>query len=409
MSRKTLTLIDRTDESWRRLKAVPDGSAVPPEPSALCLSDTKACMAGTRRTATVPSYFPRLTGWDPIHFEDWIFAQSPLLIGAAGKRELNITIGKPAPSGYTVKIFSTDFGSDLWPMATAVAIPKDIPTDRPPSFLVLFQNTPMQNPTDSSYRHFRPPWGWDWLYLQFWRWFGLHTVPICTSWTAWGLPYQLTRANKKFVLVIPQMPVDTLARDPGRYALLSGEAMSRLLSSLQAAITPEAAGEPAHVALAGFSNGNLILADFFKHNLAKGAAAADRAMAEKVKETYVLAPPEQEWAGTAILDQCRAWKAAVPAGVIRAYTHAVYGTAYERLLGRRVVTKDVPFDGDNAAGDISLSYLPYTPADNVWSRTCKTLGTKVPNCPCARVGFDNVHHWIPALCLTHAAARSPFL
>ncbi|RJL35948.1 hypothetical protein [Bailinhaonella thermotolerans] len=415
MSRVPVTLRDRTADAFTRLMTLPDGVAVPAEPSALCLKDTKACVKGAKRSVPtdVPSYFPGLKSWDPPDFADWIFTAAPLLTGPAQARLLNVSVAKPAPAGYTVNVFASGFGSpDLWPMAVAVATPKGLPDDKPSSFLVLFQNTPMQDPTSNAYRFFEPPWGWDWLFYQFWRWFGLINVPICANWAAWGLPYQLTRAGKKFVLVIPQMPIDTLARDPARYAPLSGERLARLLGAIQQIVAPNAGGaDPAHVALAGFSNGNLVLSSFLKNNLAKHAAAADRAMLEKIREIYVFAPPEQQWAGAEIFDSCAAWKAAVPAGVLRAYTHAVYDLAYEKLLGRRAVNAGVPFDGDNKAGDLSLSYLPYTPADNVWTRACQgTLKRTVPKCACAaKVGFDNVHHWIPGLALTHAAARSPFL
>ena len=410
-------LWDRTLEAWGQIQTIPDGTRVPNYPSAQCLRDTKTCISVTVRNKPglpAPSHFPTLKGWNPENLDEWVFTADPLIIGPANNRVLDITRA-PAPAGYQVRILGTRLGPDEWPKSIAVAIPHGLPEDQPVSFLVWYQNIPAQAKGTTVFHNFHPPLGWDWLYYQYWNVLNFNSIPICRSWTAFGLPYQLTFAKKKFVLVLPQIPFETQANDPRINKLLSGATVGRILAELQQMLAPKLEGTPPpkHVAMAGFSNGNLILEHFFRR-LLKSTDHADRAMLATIKEAYAFAPPEATWAGDQVLQTLQSWRAATSDGVIRAYTHSHYSSGHTHLLGAKnakLVQPDKPIEISDHSGRATLAYLPYQSTDNIWKRTFRTVQTLLHPVRCTARTFDfaNVHHWIPALMLTDAARRSPFL
>ena len=434
-----VVLNDVTASTWSNRLPVPDGRSVPRDPSALCLQNIDACRRGTKRDTPgiVLPHFLAATSWDPLDFDGrsvnigsgtsrlppgWIFVQ-PGILGSAGDR-LAMAFTAPAPAGHTIRVFRTeiDHSVDVWPMSILVAVPAGFEPSRPFSMLVYLQNTPQQDPSDF-YRYFKPPFGWDWMVLQHWRWLNYSNIPLVQNWNAFGLAYQLAQARKDFILVIPQMPVASVADDPRMHPLLAGSVMRELLIVLRDFLFPSAfEGRLDNVALAAFSDGNNVLTNFLTRNLGAAKSSADYTfLADEVNEIYCFDPPQENRFGSAVIEASLRWKTTEKAGrqkVIRVYSQNFYDPVYHRLLPNARsagLRAGAQFIGERSGRDVSLAYLPRrTDGRDVWVNSGieqypRVLSTATTPYNRSMASWENIHHWIPALFLVDAARRSPFV
>jgi hypothetical protein len=337
-----------------------------------------------------------------------VFPATPLLI----KDQLNLVLPPSSTqTGYTVHICGVSFGSSVaWPQAIAVAVPDGLSPQTPVSFMVYIQNTPLQQVSDF-YQWFDPPWGWDWLIYQFWRWLNYTNLPIRDEWGSFQLPQQIAQAHKKCVLVIPQIPRAALASDPAQFRFLSGAIIKETLLSIRGLLLPDHGLD--HVVLAAFSDGNNVLSLLLGNNLAKSAAAADREfLTGDVHEIYIFDPPQVAWAGNAVINASLAWKAAGTNSVqrvIRLYSQHFYSPGYYKLLPdarAKGLTPGACFFGESPGKEVTLAYLPLARGNDVWTKAGPRY---LPGVKRAAVTWENVHHWIPGLFMADAAGRSPYM
>jgi hypothetical protein len=431
-----VVLNDVTSTTWSNRLPVPDGRSLPRDPSALCLQNVGACQTATRRNP--PTHFVAAPSWDPMDFDGrpltvggspagrlppaWLFVK-PGILGGSGDR-LAMESASPAVGGHTVRVFRTEIqgSTDVWPMGVLVAVPSGHELPQPFSLLVYLQNTPQQEVGDF-YRYFKAPFGWDWTFLQHWRWLNYSNLPLVHPWNAFGLAYQLARSGKNFILVVPQMPVAKVADDPRLHPLLAGSVMRQLLAVVRDVLFPAAFEGRFHsVALAAFSDGNNVLANFLTRNLGAGSSSADRAfVTDEVDEIFSFDPPQQSIFGNAVIQAALRWKATETTGrrkVVRVYSQHFYDPAYHSLLPAAKAAglrAGVEFVGERRDRDVSLAYLPRrSDRPDVWVNTGTELHPRVlpaGTAPYDRrvASWENVHHWMPALFLVDAARRSPFI
>jgi hypothetical protein len=434
-----VTLTDVTAATWTTLTNPPDGTAVPAEPSAHCLRGVDTCKKETADRANLRPHLARNSDWHPNPLPKidkpiaWPFLKSPIFRRSAFAKwdVLNLAFVPQPVAGYTVKIYSVTYGTkaDLPPRFVAVAYPMDLDISKPPPFLVHYKHIPGQDPVhETKFVHFRPL-GWDWLYYDIWNWWVYNAAQprpgtsqvlvdmpfLSPQQFSFGFPYQLRQANKQYVIVLPQISrvfgPDKQLLD---YQLYSAPVLRQILVAIQKDILSIKDDTLSHVAISANSSGCQVLAKFLTDNLAamKKDPNADAFMNDEFNEVFILDPGGDFVDG--MIAPISGWtklsgrRPDFKGKCVRFYTRTYPKTATSLTGG-----KDNPFTrGRNGFWEspdkkISLAYLPFDKTgDDVWQQTYDEF------LPDGRLRVSNlgfVHHVIPALCLTDAAARSLYV
>jgi hypothetical protein len=429
------TLKDVTAATWKTLSNPPDGSATPPEPSALCLKDVATCRKETANRVKDKPFYARNTGWNPRPLPSitkpisWPFLKRPIFKKSSIAKWdiLNLDFVAAPPAGYTVRIYSVTFtaGANVPPQFIGVAFPMDLDPSTPPPFLVHYKHIPGQGP-GPLFKYF-DPLGYDWLRYEIWSWlvFNAGQLPgvgmlvdmpfLSDQQFSFGFCYQLRQANKQYVVVLPQIsrvfdPATKKLRD---YQLYSASMLRAILLEIQKDILGVEDEWLSHVAISTNSSGCNVMSTFLTENVA--AAKADKAaaafMKDELNELFVLDPPENF--GDAMVSSLEPWrKLASTSGpskgkCVRFYTHSFTKNFATLAGGTNPFKSGVAGFWESAARTESLAYLPFSrDLDDVWQRTYDEI---VPGGTMPVSNFAFVHHVIPALCLTDAAARSLYV
>jgi len=431
-----LTLRDVTATTWTTLSNPPTGQAVPVEPSAECLRDVKTCKLQTANRKDLKPHFARNRDWDPRPLPDitrpisWPFLKPSLFKRSAIAKwdVLDLAFVRQPVAGYTVKVYSVTYdGNERPPRFVAVAVPMDLDVSKPPPFLVHYKHIPGQDEREHLFTHFRPL-GFDWLYFDIWNWlvynaqlvsgdtFAADMPFILKQQGSFGFPYQLRHANKPYVIVLPQISrvFDQATKQLRDYQLYSAATLRQILLAIQGDILPIHGDTLSHVAISANSSGCNVLAKFLTGNVAAANRdpQAGTFMNDEFNELFVLDPPE----GFAdpMIAAMSGWlkltsgRSTFKGKSVRFYTHSFPSTATSLAGG-----KANPFKrGKNGLAEspdkrVSVAYLPFDrDGDDVWQQTYDEI---LPDGRLRVNNFDFVHHAIPALCLTHAAARSLYV
>ncbi|MEU7789875.1 hypothetical protein [Amycolatopsis sp. NPDC049159] len=432
-----LTLRDVTATTWTTLSNPPTGQAVPVEPSAECLRDVKTCKLQTANRKDEKPFLARNRNWDPLPLPDvtkpisWPFLKPSLFKRSAFAKwdVLDLEFVRQPPAGYTVKVYSVTYdGDERPPRFVAVAVPMDLDTSKPPPFLVHYKHIPGQDEKAHLFTHFRPL-GFDWLYYDIWSWWVYNARPgaggsvkvdmpfLSPQQGSFGFPYQLRHANKPYVVVLPQISrvFDQATRQLRDYQLYSAATLRTLLLAIQGDILPIHGDTLSHVAISANSSGCNVVAKFLTDNVAaaKRDPTAGTFMNDEFNEFFVFDPPDgftdPMIAAAGGWSKLTSGRSTAKGKSVRFYTHS-FPTATTALTGG----KANPFTrGKNGLAEspdkrVSVAYLPFDARDgnDVWQQTYDE------NLPDGRLrvnNFDFVHHAIPALCLTDAAARSLYV
>lgn len=415
----------------------PNGSAVPLEPSTYCLGDAARCKKETADRANSRPYFARNRDWNPRPLPkittpiSWPFLKSPIFKKSAFAKWdiLNLAFVDEPAAGYTVKVYSVTYdGNERPPQFIAVAYPMDLDVSKPPPFLVHYKHIPGQSKNETRFVHFRP-FGFDWLYFDIWNWWVYNAgrradagydvdMPFLSAQqVSFGFPYQLRQANKQYVIVLPQIsrvfdPVTQQLRD---YQLYSAAMLRKILLAIQGDILSVRDDTLSHVAISANSSGCNVFAKFLTDNVAamKQDPKVEAFMNDELNEIFVFDPPEDF--ADAMIAAMGGWlklssrRSTFKGKSVRFYTHSFPQRATSLTGG-----KSSPFKrGTNGLWEspdkrISVAYLPFDQrnGDDVWQQTYDEIR---PDGRLRVNNFDFVHHAIPALCLTDAAARSLYV
>jgi hypothetical protein len=428
------TLKDVTAATWQTLSNPPDGTAVPPEPSALCLADVEACKDAVQDRVNEKSWYARNTDWDPRVLPkitspiSWPFLNRPMLKKSSfAKWEIfDLAFVAAPPAGYKVKVYSVTFSSaNVPPQFIGVAYPRDLDISKPPPFLVHYKHVPGQG--SSSLFKFFNPLGYDWLRFELWSYFVYNAgrfpngtmavdMPFLSSQQfSFGFTYQLRQANKQYVIVLPQISrnfeVNGRLRD---YQLYSAATLRNILIAIQKDILPIKDDSLSHVAISSNSNGCNVLSSFLTDNMMvmKQDAAVAEFMKDEFNEVFVFDPPENFADG--MVSSLAGWRTLKSSRTpskgkcVRFYTHT-FAKGFENMADNRKnpFTKGTYGFWESANQTTSLAYLPFSRNhDDVWQLTYEEIQ---PNGTMPVSNFAFVHHVIPALCLTHAALSSVYV
>ncbi|MFG1951976.1 hypothetical protein [Micromonospora sp. NPDC048830] len=428
------TLKDVTAETWRTLSNPPDGLITPPNASSVCLLDVATCRKETADRINDKPLYARNSDWNPrplprlVKPISWPFLQQPIFRTPPGSSSdiLNLTFVPEPPAGFTVKIYSVTYraGVNLPPQFIAVAYPMDLDISKPPPFLVHFKHQPGQGKRPL-FKHF-DPLGYDWLAFEIWNWlvYNARRLPdashvadmpfLAPQQFSFGLPYQLRQANKQWVLVLPHISrVFDMATGRLRdYQLYSSAMLRDILIEIQKDILPIKDDHLSHVAISVNSSGCQVVSQFLTSNVSamKGDKAVAAFLNDELNELFVLDPPEAF--NEAMIDSLRGWLK-LPAGGGRGKSVRFYTHSFARNMTTLTGTKANPFTSgkngfwESATRNVSAAYLPFDRQGNdVWQRTYRDI---LPGGRLTVSNFDFVHHAIPALCLTDAAARSLYV
>jgi hypothetical protein len=432
-----VTLTDVTATTWTTLSNPPNGTAAPIEPSAHCLRNVGRCKKETADRATAKPDFARNTDWHPRPLPNittpiaWPFLKLPLFKRSAiAKWDVFNLAFVPRPvAGYTIKIYKVSYkaGPELPPQFVAVAFPMDLDISKPPPFLVHYKHIPGQAENETRFVHFRP-FGWDWLYFDIWNWwvynarlqsgadYSVDMPFVSAQQFSFGFPYQLRQANKQYVVVLPQVSrvFDQATGQLRDYQLYSAPVMREILLEIQKDILSIQDKSLSHVAISANSSGCQFLAKFLADNMAamKKNPTIETFMNDEFNEIFILDPGENFVDG--MIAPISTWaklsggRANSKGKCVRFYTHT-----YPRNMTALTGEKGNPFKrGTNGlwespAKTITVAYLPFDKnGDDVWQQTYDEFQ---PSGSLRVNNFDFVHHAIPALCLTDAAARSLYV
>lgn len=432
-----VTLTDVTASTWTTLSNPPNGTAVPTEPSGHCLRDVGTCKKETADRVNAKAHFSRNRDWNPRPLPNiskpiaWPFLKSPIFRRSAFAKwdVLNLAFVPQPVAGYTVKIYKVTYGTrgDVPPQFVAVAFPMDLDISKPPPFLVHYKHVPGQaKEHETRFVHFRP-FGWDWLYFDIWNWFvynapppgtspGLLDMPFQSSQQfSFGFPYQLRQANKQYVIVLPQISrefgADKQLRD---YQLYSASVLREVLVAIQKDILSLEENTLSHVAISANSSGCQVFAKFLVDNIAAAARnpATETFMNDELNEVFIL-DPGGDFVDGMIAPIGRWMKLSSRRGGFKGKCVRFYSHGYPRTATVLTGEKSNPFTRgrngfwESPARTVSMAYLPFDRSgDDVWQQT---YDESQPDGRLMVNNFGFVHHVIPALCLTDAAARSLYV
>lgn len=430
------TLKDVTTTTWTTLSNPPDGSATPPQPSALCLRDVATCKKDTADRKDDKPYYARNKDWNPGLLPkittpiSWPFLQRPILKKSAIATYdiLNLGFVAEPPASYTVKIYSITYTSaaNAPPQVIGVAFPMDLDISKPPPFLVHYKHIPGQVAGTPLFKYF-DPMGYDWLAYEIWSWlvFNAKALPngsmlvdmpfLSAQQGSFGFCYQLRQANKQYVIVLPQIsrvfdPATGRLRD---YQLYSAAMLRDILIAVQQDILSIKDTSLSHVAISVNSSGCNVLTTFLADNVA--AMKSDKAVAEfmndEFNELFVLDPPEKF--GDAMVTSMAGWRrltnsrSGSKGKCVRFYTHDFTKNFALLAGGTNPFKSGLAGFWESTAKTVSLAYLPFSrDVDDIWQHTYDEI---LPSGTLPVSNFAFVHHMIPALCLTDAAARSLYV
>ncbi|WP_370971989.1 hypothetical protein [Amycolatopsis sp. cg9] len=432
-----LTLRDVTATTWTTLSNPPAGLAVPVEPSAYCLRDAAKCKKETADRVNARPFFARNRDWHPLPLPKiakpipWPFLKSPIFKRSAFAKwdVLNLDFVEEPPAGYTVKVYSVTYdGDELPPQFVAVAYPMDLDVGKPPPFLVHYKHIPGQSRNETRFVHFRP-FGFDWLYYDIWNWWVYNAGPrpgggfdvdmpfLSDQQVSFGFPYQLRHADKQYVLVLPQISrvFDQATQQLRDYQLYSAATLRKILLAIQGDILPIHDDSLSHVAISANSSGCNVLAKFLTDNVTamNRDPKVKTFMSDEFNELFVFDPPggfaDPMIAAMSGWLKLTSGRGTFKGKSVRFYTHS-FPSAATSLTGG----KANPFTrGKNGLAEspdkrVSVAYLPFDQrnGDDVWQQTYDEI---LPDGRLRVNNFDFVHHAIPALCLTDAAARSRYV
>ncbi|MBW4655438.1 MAG: hypothetical protein KME20_20725 [Kaiparowitsia implicata GSE-PSE-MK54-09C] len=425
-----IVLYDVTDSTWRKLQSWPYGLNIPSHPSALCLKDIVNCKKQADREIgneigfLLPPHLKarEVTDWDPIDFkgqilhlqptnavhkmaDGWLFLTDPILDG----NHFHVEVNKNISANFRVHILRVEYDNvtQAWPMLITVAIPND--WDRDTSFVVYIQNPPQDQ---NFFRLFDAPFGWDWLFFHGWKPLNNSDAPLIAPARAWGLPYQIRRAGKKAILVIPQIPF--VAEKTEQFRILSFATLRDLLKTIQDFLLPTSrdTNNPA-TTLVGFSNGNNILTNMITSNMAAPKGSPNReAITSMLERVIAFDPPEVQWAGNALIKACLAFRKNFrPSLEFRLYTHNWYDQGFAILFKElgwtSIPSKRFPFYV-RPGNRHSIGYFPINKDGDIWEESGQhTLdllnkGSNSPRWDRSLRNFQNIHLWFPALFMTDA-------
>ncbi|WP_086858197.1 hypothetical protein [Amycolatopsis lexingtonensis] len=272
----------------------------------------------------------------------------------------------------------------------------DLDTSKPPPFLVHFEHIPGQLAEEHLFTHFRPL-GFDWLYYDIWSWLVYHArlvsddnfdadMPFFSKQQgSFGFSYQLRHANKPYVIVLPQISrvFDQATKQLRDYQLYSAATLRKILLAIQGDILPIHDDTLSHVAISANSSGCNVLAKFLVDNVAaaKRDPKVGTFMNDEFNELFVL-DPRGDFA-----DPMIAAMGGAKANPLKRGKHGLAESPDKR---------------------VSVAYLPFDARDgnDVWQQT---YDEHQPDGDLRVNNLEFVHHAIPALCLTDAAARSLYV
>jgi hypothetical protein len=431
-----VTLKDVTAATWKTLSNPPDGTATPPEPSALCLKDVPTCKKDTADRATAKPFYARNSDWNPRPLPNitkpisWPFLKSPIFKKSSIAKWdiLNLAFVASPPAGYTVRIYSVTYssGANLPPAVVGVAFPMDLDISKPPPFLVHYKHIPGQVAASTLFKYF-DPLGYDWLAWEIWGWLNFNAMLtpggsfivnmpfLSPQQSSFGLCYQLRQANKQYVIVLPQIsrvfdPASGRLRD---YQLYSAATLRNLLVAIQKDILSIEDESLFHVAISANSSGCNVVSTFLTDGVAamKTDKAVDSFMRDELNELFVFDPPENF--GDAMVPTIEPWRKLAPTSgptqgkCVRFYTHSFTKNLATLAGGTNPFKSGVAGFWESKAKTESLAYLPFSrDLDDVWQHTYDEV---VPGGTMPVSNFAFVHHAIPALCVTDAASRSLYV
>jgi hypothetical protein len=425
-----IVLHDVTDSTWRELRSWPYGANVPTHPSVLCLKDVEICKKFADREEDNATGFklpPHLrarevSNWDPIDFDGrelhlppmnamlhmenrWLFVTDPVLDGD----RLRLAVDRNISANFRVRVLRIEYADNTqaWPMLVTVAIPND--WDGNDSFVVYLQNPP-QDPR--YFRLFNAPFGWDWLFFHGWKPLNNSNFPLIEPAAAWGIPYQMRRAGKTAILVLPQIPF--MAERSEQFRILSFATLRDLLIAIQDVLLPFSRGtDNPPTTLAGFSNGNTIVANMIASNMAAPKDSPDRqAISAMLDRVISFDPPEDQLAGNYLINACLAFRKKVRTSLeFRLYTHTWYDQGFTNLFKELeqagIPSKHHPFY-IRPGSRHSIGYFPIGKSRDIWEKSGQhaldllTEGRNTLRWDSSLRNFQNVHLWFPALFMTDA-------
>ncbi len=430
------TLKDVTAATWAALSNPPDGSATPPQPSALCLRDVATCKKDTADRKNDKPQYARNQDWNPRPLPkmlkpiSWPFLKRPFFTKAAHATYdvLNLGFVAEPPAGFTVKIYNVTYTSaaNAPPQVIGVAFPMDLDVEKPPPFLVHFKHIPGQAAGTTLFKYF-DPMGYDWLAYEIWSWliFNAWMQPgaglivdmpfLSNQQFSFGFCYQLRQANKQYVIVLPQISrvFDQANGKLRDYQLYSASMLRDILIAIQKDILSIKNETLSHVAISTNSSGCNLLSTFLTENVA--ASKSDKAVAtfmnDEFNELFVFDPPENF--GDAMVTSMDGWRklsssrSGSQGKCVRFYTHSYTKNFASLTGGTDPFKKGVAGFWESSTKTISLAYLPFSKdVDDIWIHTYDEI---LPSGSLSVSNFAFVHHVIPALCLTDAAARSLYV
>jgi hypothetical protein len=214
------------------------------------------------------------------------------------------------------------------------------------------------------------PYGWDYLYLEFWRYLNYADDPLKQPWCL-GLLYQMAEASTNVVLIIPILSRDHTAGD-----LRSPKGLRAILSQLQQYLLAEKfpqvkqqPGAVGPVALAGYSSGNIIVKDLLQQ----------LTFVSEINEVYCFDCPKgrddapaSERYGERWVEAAIAWGKVQPAAIIRLYAQEAYANVHSLVGGDLHDAPEVRYSSDGLRSVALVS-------QDGWSRLVGPLILSVAN------------------------------
>jgi hypothetical protein len=339
------------------------------------------------RTDHPPSNWPP-TSWNTPAVSNYYSVASPPLIGS----ELKFVQQSLAPD-MEHRVLEVE-GVDA-PRLFAVSWPNLLAhtaTPKGTSFIIYFRPTIAQNVKRGYY--VGPglgeyPFGWDYLFHGLWRWINYMGDPLTSNSYAKGLPYQISAARRRAVLVLP------LNRYPGELgAFLNAEWMHRILLTIQRWISREAGITPVpplgYTALAAFGSGQKLLNEF----LSSDQNQRHPLYRDVIRELYMFDPPPSEMPHSVVYAMRWARSGDSADKVIRLYSQI--GDESHRAVLRP--EHNGPGNPPSARTRHTVVVLP----NSTWRQAAQAAGAQ------GAINSQDAHELIAATMLTDALRRSGF-
>lgn len=307
--------------------------------------------------------------------------QDPVLIPQS--RKLNVATQDLAPSTEEF-VFETDLGvpslvAVSWPKALDPKSVKNIP------YLVYFR--PKPNTTGDRWgpsyvgasKLGNYPYGWDFLYYQFWAYLNYRSDPLTYREERWhpskdfilkagppglretsekfsfGLPYQIAASGKPVVLIFPLLHHE---RTLGQF--FQADVVQKTLEAIHGHVLKKSGVQEPHpplgsIALAGYS----FSVDFVRQFLEAPNNVKHPLLTRSLKEIYLFDPSQYEDAGNLAIKAAVNWAdrdGTSATKAIRVYSQTFF-ERFSDVLGSRVT--DGPFSRESAKNNKrSVALLP---------------------------------------------------